>query len=284
MVAAMVYPLVCMCYGLFLGMAAARQPEPTADFPRVVKYPDAASAEDLGRAKTADATNEKIKQRLRDLLDDEAHIEDAIGTAKGRGIDDIQDSAFKYLAETEFPDELDWVFEMSSLYMMEAPVMYLTPPSISPEEQFDADKEVEDVLVATGLENKPTDVSEADIDPFQITSLSVANTAIKSCKSELEALQKKHGELSKRMRSVTLQMSTDRSRLYEYKSLKQEMSELDRRMNEDTKRLVKLEHVKEALIKKQGAGKNVEDEEGELEHREGELSVTLNHQEQFSDL
>lgn len=44
----MAYPLVCMYYGLFLGMAAAQQPESTADFPRVVKSPDAASAEDLG--------------------------------------------------------------------------------------------------------------------------------------------------------------------------------------------------------------------------------------------
>lgn len=285
---------------LLFNVSAGRLHGASKDPSKLKQYPEAVPSAELEGAQKAVENQRAIAEELDKLVDSLRKESGMTGNLKGQRKGQITDGDFKLLADTDFADDADWVYEsrlqsrhtavimtpVAPLYLMEAPVIYLTPPAILPNEQIDAGSEAELVLLKTGLEKEPKDVSKEDIDPYHMTSLPDVKTAIKSCKHEIEMLRKKRDELWKRVKTISPQLSTDRSRLFEYKSAKQELQLLNKKLDDEATRLTKLEHVKAALIKK--TGKDVENEEKALEDRESELAQETvdsdQESEQFGDL
>nr|BAN64640.1 hypothetical protein [Babesia bovis] len=159
------------------------------------------------------------------------------------------------------------IYSESHLDDLEAPVIYLTPPVVLPDEQMEADKELEDILIDTGLEKRPKAV-----DPFQITDTDTANTAIKVSKTKIDNLRHKRSALMRTMRETATFMSSDHSKHVHYRSQSQELKEVEKQLDEELIHLLKLEHVKKSLSKLRGAGHDTEVAEEELEDRENELA------------
>ncbi|ORM41837.1 uncharacterized protein BXIN_0557 [Babesia sp. Xinjiang] len=228
----------------------------------MVEIPEALPPEELDRAKAAESNEKKIhlgvenQERMLDTIAEEA------AALQDNPNDDMRAVPLSHL---DLDDLI--IFSEASMDELEAPVIYLTPPVVLPDEQMEADTEVEKILIDTGLEKKPERV-----DPFRLTSLNEVNTALKMCKSAIDSLRQKRNSLMKNIRESAAQMATDHSKHATYKAQNQELLEVEKHLDDELARLLKLEHVKKSLAKKHGAGHDVEDAEEELEERESELA------------
>ncbi|KAK1444988.1 hypothetical protein BgAZ_108940 [Babesia gibsoni] len=206
------------------------------DTPPLEVYPDAVFPEDINAAARAVEQQKLVQDEVNELERNEKKLRESFRAAKGDGI-------WRKVTSLETKNGL------SNLYLADAPVVYLTIPAILPDEQIDILDWTKTLLI------RHRQVEE-----------------IKTCKQEIKNLRKRHDAEWERMRAVSLQFSTDRSKLSEFKALKQELDLLDKRIDEEAERLYKLEEVEDALIKKEGAADEAAGEESKLEAREQELA------------
>ncbi|GFE52967.1 phage infection protein, putative [Babesia ovis] len=264
-----VYP--CLIYAAnCLGDAP---PGPDSPDHPLVEVPEALLPDDLGRAKQAEANEKKIHQGVEHQEAMMDHIAEELGSL---GINSNLDAEKLPLLSWDNQDNI--FYSESTLDDLEAPVIYLTPPVVLPDEQMEADKELENILVDTGLENKPKAV-----DPFRLTTLDEVNTAIKVCKGTIDNLRQKRKSLMKNIRDAAVQIATDHSKHATFKSLNQDLLEIEKKLDDELARLLQLEHVKKSLTKAHGAGHDVEDAEEDLEEREEELAHAVADEETEED-
>ncbi|GBE59335.1 signal peptide containing protein, putative [Babesia ovata] len=212
---------------------------------RLEEYPEAMSADELKRAREAEAKDQEIYMSL----EDQAKMLDKLA----------EELAMMKDSHATMDD-------------MEAPVIYLTPPVELPDEQMEADKEVEKLLMDTGLEGKPHSLPEDEFDPFKLTSMNEVMTALKKSKSTIDTLREKRNALLKTLRESAMYVATDHSKMLTYKAVNQELDEVDNLIEKETATLLKLEHVKKTLSKSHGTGHDIETEEADLEKREEEIA------------
>ncbi|CDR96618.1 hypothetical protein, conserved [Babesia bigemina] len=250
---------------------------------RLEEFPEAMDASELKRAREVAAKDDEIYMSL----EDQAKMLDTIAEELAMMNESSDDISYEDMQL--FPpggwDQGDMMYSSkyrlprrkqrrsdASIDKMEAPVIYLTPPVELPDEQMEADKEVEKLLMDTGLEDKPHSLPEDDFDPFTLTSMDEVMTAMKKTKSTIDTLREKRTALLKTLRESSMYVATDHSKMLTYKAVNQELDEVDNIIEKETTTLLKLEHVKRTLSRNHGAGRDVENEEAKLEKREEEIA------------
>ncbi|KAK2197962.1 hypothetical protein BdWA1_000966 [Babesia duncani] len=248
--------LASLCYTFFSFVLNAEYIYETPPIENVdkIKIPEALTSEEFERASKINAKQAYIDKELRDQLKKlgELHynVESIVGSGKSKTNE----------------NGVNMAYQESTIDFMEAPVIFLEPPLILPKQQLETEKKIENILISTGLEG----LSRFNF-IIQITDLDEANAAIKHAKSELARHRQDRDYLFKRMKIVALKVPSDQSLLSEYKAIKQELLVKDSQIHAQVVDLEKLKHVKAAIIKKNGPGKNFETLEQELESREEEL-------------
>ncbi|GIX61750.1 signal peptide containing protein [Babesia caballi] len=276
----MMWLSLCVYFSLLSAWAVLGNAAPASNAadPELTEFPEAVHVEELDDAKALHANNNVIymsaekQAEMLDKIAEELHA----------------------MRESE-----------ATMDDLEAPVIYLTPPMVLPDEQMEADQEVEAILTSTGLEKE----TEGPVDPFrvgspasrqnssQLTSLNDVKAALEECKDQINQLRAKRQDLLRGIRDTTINIAAVQKTNRVYEALNQELVDVENRLEKQTSRLLRLQHVKKALTKVRlavallqltrqqahGAGHDAEGAEAELEDRESELASAASEENEDND-